>query len=121
MMVTATKVDAEPIGVMLPPRLAPIHIAIVPIMKAGKEAVVTEACEAVEKELRDRADELASVQERGGMVVEPLEDVSVTLHRGSFSSVIGSSGCGKSTLLRTVIGLVVPDNGRAVSGMTKEC
>lgn len=32
----------------------------------------------LQKELRDRADELASVQERGGMVVEPLEDVSVT-------------------------------------------
>jgi prolyl-tRNA synthetase len=41
-------------GLVCPPKLAPIHVAIVPIMKAGKEAVVTEACEAVEKELRDQ-------------------------------------------------------------------
>ncbi len=41
-------------GFVCPPKLAPIHVAIVPIMKAGKEAVVTEACEAVHRELRDQ-------------------------------------------------------------------
>ena len=34
---------------------------------------------ALRKELRDRAAELASVQERGGQIVEQLEDVSVTV------------------------------------------
>jgi prolyl-tRNA synthetase len=41
-------------GFVCPPKLAPVHVAIVPIMKAGQEAPVAEACEAVEKELRDQ-------------------------------------------------------------------
>jgi UDP-2,3-diacylglucosamine pyrophosphatase LpxH len=42
------------------------------------ELSVAPAGRVLQKELRDRADELAVVQERGGMVVEPLEAVSVT-------------------------------------------
>jgi prolyl-tRNA synthetase len=38
-------------GLILPPRLAPLHVAIVPILKAGAESVVLEAGEAVKKEL----------------------------------------------------------------------
>ncbi|OGR12380.1 MAG: proline--tRNA ligase [Deltaproteobacteria bacterium RIFOXYB12_FULL_58_9] len=41
-------------GLVLPPKLAPIHIAIVPILKAGSEAIVVEAGESVKKELSDR-------------------------------------------------------------------
>jgi NitT/TauT family transport system ATP-binding protein len=47
-------------------------------------------------------------------LVIALEGVSVTLHRGSFSSVIGSSGCGKSTLLKIMAGLIPPSTGRVV-------
>ncbi|WP_299403764.1 ABC transporter ATP-binding protein [uncultured Roseobacter sp.] len=43
-----------------------------------------------------------------------LEDVSITLRKGSFSSVIGSSGCGKSTLLKIMAGLIPPTRGRVV-------
>ncbi|WP_322893355.1 MULTISPECIES: ABC transporter ATP-binding protein [unclassified Yoonia] len=43
-----------------------------------------------------------------------LDDVSLTLRKGSFSSVIGSSGCGKSTLLKIMAGLVPPTKGRVV-------
>ncbi len=32
--------------------------------------------------------------------VHALQDINLTLAKGSFSSVIGSSGCGKSTLLK---------------------
>jgi prolyl-tRNA synthetase len=39
-------------GLVLPPKLAPIHVAIVPIMKAGTEAAVSEAGEAVARELK---------------------------------------------------------------------
>lgn len=44
--------------------------------------------------------------------VVALEDVSLTLNKGSFSSVIGSSGCGKSTLLKIMAGLLPPSAGR---------
>ena len=43
-----------------------------------------------------------------------LQDVSLTLRKGSFSSVIGSSGCGKSTLLKIMAGLIPPSRGRVV-------
>jgi len=46
--------------------------------------------------------------------VVALEDVSLTLQKGSFSSVIGSSGCGKSTLLKIMAGLIPPSTGRVV-------
>lgn len=46
--------------------------------------------------------------------VVALESVSITLRKGSFSSVIGSSGCGKSTLLKIMAGLIPPSAGRVV-------
>ncbi|MEM7614585.1 MAG: ABC transporter ATP-binding protein [Pseudomonadota bacterium] len=46
--------------------------------------------------------------------VTALQDVSLTLRKGSFSSVIGSSGCGKSTLLKIMAGLIPPTKGRVV-------
>ena len=46
--------------------------------------------------------------------VRALEGISLTLSRGSFSSVIGSSGCGKSTLLKIMAGLIPPSQGRVV-------
>ena len=46
--------------------------------------------------------------------VVALEDVSLTLNHGSFSSVLGSSGCGKSTLLKIMAGLIPPSSGRVV-------
>ena len=48
-------------------------------MAALEEAISAgQSGRALQKELRDRAAELASVQERGGLIVEQLEDVSVT-------------------------------------------
>ena len=46
--------------------------------------------------------------------VVALESVSLTLRKGSFSSVIGSSGCGKSTLLKIMAGLIPPTKGRVI-------
>ncbi|WP_301861197.1 ABC transporter ATP-binding protein [uncultured Megasphaera sp.] len=46
--------------------------------------------------------------------VQALSDVSLTIHPGSFVSIIGPSGCGKSTLLRLISGLSHPDKGRIV-------
>jgi len=45
-------------------------------------------------------------------LVVALEEVSLTLTKGSFTAVIGSSGCGKSTLLKIMAGLIPPSKGR---------
>src|SRR5215203_4758011 len=50
--------------------------------------------------------------------VTALENVSFTLERGGFLSLLGPSGCGKSTLLRVVADLVPATHGGvAVFGM----
>jgi NitT/TauT family transport system ATP-binding protein len=40
-----------------------------------------------------------------------LRDVSVSMQRGEFVSIVGPSGCGKSTLLRLIAGLRNPTQG----------
>ena len=40
-----------------------------------------------------------------------LDDVSITIKKGEFVSVIGPSGCGKSTLLKMIAGLGEADSG----------
>jgi NitT/TauT family transport system ATP-binding protein len=44
--------------------------------------------------------------------VHALSEVSLSVRRGSFVSLLGPSGCGKSTLLRIVAGLDTATNGR---------
>ena len=46
-----------------------------------------------------------------GNTVEALKDVSLSVRRGEFISLIGSSGCGKTTLLRLIAGLDEPESG----------
>ena len=43
-----------------------------------------------------------------------LDDVSLSIERGTFATLIGSSGCGTTTLLKTVNALVTPDGGRVL-------
>jgi NitT/TauT family transport system ATP-binding protein len=61
-------------------------------------------------------------EDRGGSDVIALTDVSISIDRHEFVSIVGPSGCGKSTFLRIVAGLDRPTggtikvNGRAVTG-----
>ncbi|HRR01740.1 MAG TPA: ATP-binding cassette domain-containing protein, partial [Treponemataceae bacterium] len=40
-----------------------------------------------------------------------LDDVSVSIQKGEFFSLLGPSGCGKTTLLRIIAGFESPDTG----------
>ncbi len=45
---------------------------------------------------------------------EVLKDLSFSVYKGEFLSIIGSSGCGKTTLLRILIGLLKPQAGTVI-------
>jgi NitT/TauT family transport system ATP-binding protein len=50
----------------------------------------------------------------GGKDVSALEDVSLSLKEGSFTSIVGPSGCGKTTLLRLCAGLESATSGQTI-------
>jgi len=49
--------------------------------------------------------------ERGGIRTEVLKDITLTIDKGEFVSIIGHSGCGKSTLLNLIAGLTRVSSG----------
>ena len=49
--------------------------------------------------------------ERAGTKTEVLKDVTLTIGKGEFVSIIGHSGCGKSTLLNLIAGLTSVSSG----------
>jgi spermidine/putrescine transport system ATP-binding protein len=48
---------------------------------------------------------------QGSAVVRALDDVSVTIRKGEFFTLLGPSGCGKTTLLRLIAGFDTPTSG----------
>src|ERR1043165_5465737 len=48
---------------------------------------------------------------RGDATTHVLDDISLTVRKGEFISIIGHSGCGKSTLLNIVAGLTPATSG----------
>ena len=51
------------------------------------------------------------VRSRTGEAVPALNEISLTVERGEFVSIVGPSGCGKSTFLNIVDGLLEPTGG----------
>jgi spermidine/putrescine transport system ATP-binding protein len=45
-----------------------------------------------------------------------VDDLSFSVERGSFFSILGPSGCGKTTLLRMIAGFIAPDSGDIAIG-----
>lgn len=43
-----------------------------------------------------------------------LEDISFSVNRGEFLSLLGPSGCGKTTILRMLIGIEKPSSGKII-------
>jgi len=54
------------------------------------------------------------VNKKQVLVTRALDDVSFTVNRNNFVSIIGPSGCGKTTLLRVVAGLVSATEGEVL-------
>ncbi len=53
-----------------------------------------------------QVDHLSKTFTRGSQETEVLCDITLTIEKGDYVSIIGHSGCGKSTLLNIVAGLV---------------
>jgi nitrate/nitrite transport system ATP-binding protein len=58
-----------------------------------------------------KIDHLSKSFRRGSNENEVLHDVTLTIERGEYVSIIGHSGCGKSTLLNIVAGLLPTTTG----------
>ena len=59
-----------------------------------------------------RVDQLSKVyRSRDGAEIEALRNVSFTVDRGKFVSIVGQSGCGKSSLLKILAGLLAKTDG----------
>jgi putative ABC transport system ATP-binding protein len=50
--------------------------------------------------------------EKGQIVIKALQDITLKLNKGEFTSVMGPSGSGKTTLLNIMSGLDRPSDGR---------
>jgi spermidine/putrescine transport system ATP-binding protein len=49
---------------------------------------------------------------QGESSVRALDDVSITIRKGEFFTLLGPSGCGKTTLLRLIAGFETPTSGQ---------
>lgn len=58
---------------------------------------------------------IANVSKQFGNV-QALDNVSIAIPKGSFTTFLGPSGCGKTTMLRTIAGFYEPDQGEIYIG-----
>ncbi len=59
---------------------------------------------------------LVGVSKRFGTNAAAVDDVSLAVPRGSFTTLLGPSGCGKTTTLRMIAGFYDPDQGAIFIG-----
>src|SRR5688572_24219450 len=59
----------------------------------------------------DEAIRIENVTKRFGDQVA-VDDVTLSIQRGEFFSLLGPSGCGKTTTLRMLAGFEIPTDGR---------
>ncbi len=52
-----------------------------------------------------------SFNDGGAKHFEVMKNISFSVEKGEFFSIVGPSGCGKSTLLRIIAGLIKPSEG----------
>ena len=58
-----------------------------------------------------KLDHIDKIFTRGAATTEVLKDISLTIEKGQYVSIIGHSGCGKSTLLNIIAGLTNASTG----------
>lgn len=61
-----------------------------------------------------RVENVTKIYGKGESAVKALDDVSFSVEKGEFISVIGPSGSGKSTLLHIIGGVDRPNRGRVI-------
>ncbi|MBW7459984.1 ATP-binding cassette domain-containing protein, partial [Paenibacillus sepulcri] len=82
-----------------------------PAMNSAKISVFPE------KAPRETIIEVANIHKIfavNGNKVTVFNDMSYSIDKGSFLSIVGPSGCGKSTLLKLISGLELPTKGKIV-------
>lgn len=65
-----------------------------------------------------RVENLTKSYGSGSNLVEALRSVSIGIHRGQFTAIMGPSGSGKSTLMHIMAGLDSPSSGTVFLGDT---
>ena len=46
--------------------------------------------------------------------LEVLQNINLTFQKGECIALIGPNGCGKTTLIKSILGMVLPDNGKII-------
>ncbi|MFH0959570.1 MAG: ABC transporter ATP-binding protein [Pseudomonadota bacterium] len=65
-----------------------------------------------------KIENLSKSYRRGNQEIRVLNDVSLSVRRSEFLSLMGPSGSGKTTLLNLIAGIDRPDSGRLIVGDT---
>lgn len=61
-----------------------------------------------------KCEHISKVYVKGNTCVKALDDVSFTVEKGEFVSIVGPSGSGKSTLLHILGGVDKPTEGKVM-------